>query len=223
MSELRLTRRQIALASAWATPVLVVGAAAPAYAASGPCPTLPVTASGWTLTSTGSFNGTVGAGTSGYCTSWNNNPPFGPATFAFTSGLDNSSSTSTATVTTTATVAITAGVTYTIGTLSIGAGYGGGVASSSSGQSVTLSLNTPTGTQTVFSGNTRSGGGAGVTTLTNTAGNSSRQNYTPTSASYKATTSGTMTVVLTFVIQPLSAGVVYSDDISIALPTITCA
>lgn len=210
MTDLLPSRRTVAKGAAWSLPVLAVGAPALALRASYICPTLPQ--SGWSTTLTsGSVSGAVGTGGSGWVTNWNSNPPIGSATYAFTSGLDNSSTSATAVVTTTIQIPVESGVNYSFSTLNIGAGYGNNNSSTSAGQSISVAI----GGVTMFSSSTR---GDGALTI------GSRQNYSTNGSTYTAAANGTIAVTFTFTLAARSAsGATTSDDIVIALPTLVCS
>ena len=108
-------RRTVLRGAAWATPVVAVVVAAPAFAASRvSCPVLPTSAAGWTTTT----SGTLGPAASGGF-GWN------PAGANFSVYRDNGSITANLVVTSTTTVAVTPGATYTV-TFPYTWGYGNG-------------------------------------------------------------------------------------------------
>ncbi|WP_265445315.1 hypothetical protein [Flexivirga meconopsidis] len=206
-----VTRRTLAKGAAWSVPILAVGSPAVAVTASCPCAQLPTTASGWTTrVAQGSVDGTVGTGNSGYVTNWNSSPPLASG-FAFTSGLNNTSSTASAVVTTSATIQTCPRAKYTISSLTIGAGYGNNNSTTSVGQSIMVDI----GGTTIFG--PRSTRGTGALAIR------SGQSYQTTGATYSSDTRGTVTVTITFTLAPIAAGKAAGDDISIALPTITCS
>lgn len=190
-----LSRRGLAKGAAWATPVIALGALAPAYAASPvPCPQLP-TPSSWTTT----VSGTLGPDSSGGY-GWNATAPY-----RFDVYRDNGSTTAPLTITTSTTLAVRSGVTYTLNT-PIYWGYGNGVAAQSTAQSVSLTF----GPQNVFTATTRSG-------QLSTPGN------TAIASSYTAGTTGNITVTLTFTVTARGSRAA-NDDIILTMPSFTrCA
>ena len=192
MSSEKLNRRQLARAAAWTTPVLFIGAAAPAIAASPVnCPSVP-TPSSWST----SYSGTLGLASSGGY-GWNSSTPYN-----FNEYRDNGSTSQTLTITTSTTITVTAGVTYNLSS-QVFWGYGNGVAGSSTPQTVALSI----GGSSVFSVATRStalGASGSTTTVPGT---------------YTATTTGSVTMTLTFTLSALTRAA--NDDVVVYMPSFT--
>lgn len=187
----QIGRRRLVKNLAWVTPAVVVGAPAPAFAASPvPCPTMPP-GNTWSTT----YSGTLGTSTSGGF-GWNAEPPYN-----FNVYRDNGSTSDTLVFTTRTSVDLQAGVTYTLST-PIWWGYGNSQASRSTPLTVSLRI----GATDVFSVATRTAplGTPGESTLVRT---------------YTATSSGPTEVRLRFSVSPRTRQ--SNDDIILTMPSFT--
>lgn len=186
------TRRRLMRSLAWATPTVIVSTASPAFAASSVvCPTTPP-ATAWTTTTTGDL-GPTGSGGFG----WNTSSPY-----QFNEYRDNGSTAQNLVITTSTTVNLVAGTTHTLD-VPFSWGYGNRIADQSTPQTVTLTI----GNTQVFSIATRSPslGVAGSTTQV--------------AGTYTATTTGPVTMQLTFTVSPKTKDA--NDDVVITAPVFT--
>lgn len=190
-------RRTVVKSAAWTVPVIAVGVAAPASAASSVvCPVVPPSGS-WGSSTTGSFN----LGTK----SWGSDPSGTPT---FKEYADNASTTATASISTFVDVPVAAGVTYTL-TFNTAWGYGNYNPGTSAGSSVSVTF----GDQT-FTGATRSGDLG-----PNSANILASPRYTPRTLVYQSTSAGTVHIQITIIVDPrrnIIGGA--NDDIFVTMP-----
>lgn len=176
-------RRTVVRGAAWAAPTIVLGSAAPAWAASPvACPDIPALSS-WTRTIAGTF--VPGTG--------------GDKRFSNAIRVDGDSQDGAVTVTFTTAIQMTAGTTYSLSP-SVKWNYGQNKSDASAPQSARLTI----GSQTLFDVTTQ------LAPLTAPGETQFPSTYTPT-------TTGAVTVTLTFIVSARGTRS-FSDDITVTIP-----